>query len=154
MDENWVRVLSALASVQVDYPEIFGEDFTDDDVLGVVETLKRIAGSVEHTPSKLYESWAALQRQVSKFVYQRINAIRPKIHVLPQVDTAEVMGEFERVKTVFTEAIWRINSGQYSNVAVGEELIIYDAAKRYLQHREREAALQEWSLKEWHVEET
>lgn len=153
MGKEWVKVLSALCSIQIDYPDIFGQEFSDQDVAGVIETLKRISAAVDKDLDGRDFAWSAFHRQVAAPVYMRINAIRPKIELLDSTETASLMMEFPRIKTGFQKAIEDIKSDRRPDFSSDESRLLYGAAKRYLQHQERERALQEWQRGEWHVDE-
>jgi hypothetical protein len=152
VDKEWLKVLSALSSIQIDYPQSFGQKFTDQDVAAIIEILRGIAGAVDKTLDGRDFAWSALQRRVATPIYMRINAIRPKIELLPGVETTELMNKFHEVQEKFAEAIQDIKSDRRPNFGSDESRILYGAAKRYLQHVERETALQEWQHGEWHID--
>ena len=152
MNIEWIKVLSALSSIQIDYPQSFGQEFTDEDVVGVIEVLKRISGAVEKSLDGRDFAWSALQRQVATLIYMRINAIRPKIELLTPVATTELMEQFHEIRTKFVAALEDIRADHRPDFSTDESRILYGAAKRYLQHIERERALSEWQRGEWHVD--
>ena len=137
MNIEWVKVLSALSSIQIDYPQSFGQEFTDEDVVGVIEVLKRISGVVEKSLDGRDFAWSALQRQVATPIYMRINAIRPKIELLPPVETSTLMEKFHDVRTKFVVAIEDIKSDRRPDFGSDESNSLWGCKAIFAAYRER-----------------